>query len=168
MATKAPDAATSGFSDEDRKVLHDSLDALLNAEDAREATAGELMVRLQTARAEMRSFIAAADEAIARSECVLAAASAQPASNPLTDLVGSVAQATGLSPEDANKAVGAVFQSIDKVLINSARMRVYNSNNDMFVGHNLRTGEPVIIRNVGRKNVKATSKSRSKAGSWGL
>jgi NAD(P)-dependent dehydrogenase (short-subunit alcohol dehydrogenase family) len=74
MATRLdePGAALSGLTDEDRKALHDALDALIDAEAAREAQIDVLREQLARAKEDMTAFIKAADEAIIRSERMLA------------------------------------------------------------------------------------------------
>lgn len=78
------------------------------------------------------------------------------------ELIGSVAEASGLSKGDASKAVEAVFDSISAALTKGDEVRLVGfgtfsvSKRKASTGRNPRTGEPMTI--------KASSQPKFKAG----
>ena len=78
------------------------------------------------------------------------------------ELIGSVADASGLSKGDAAKAVEAVFDSISSALTKGEEVRLVGfgtfsvSKRKASTGRNPRTGEPMTI--------KASSQPKFKAG----
>lgn len=72
MATRSPTIVPDEPVQADRKALHDALDALLDAEAAREARIDKLREQLLQAQEEMQSFVERADQALIESDAVLA------------------------------------------------------------------------------------------------
>ena len=78
------------------------------------------------------------------------------------ELIGSVADTSGLSKGDANKAVEAVFDSITRALKKGDEVRLVGfgtfsvSKRKASTGRNPRTGEPMTI--------KASTQPKFKAG----
>ncbi|OYX64030.1 MAG: DNA-binding protein HU [Novosphingobium sp. 32-60-15] len=78
------------------------------------------------------------------------------------DLIGAVADVSGLSKSDATKAVEAVFESITNALTKGDEVRLVGfgtfavAKRKASIGRNPRTGEPMSI--------KASSQPKFKAG----
>lgn len=78
------------------------------------------------------------------------------------DLIGAVADVSGLSKSDATKAVEAVFESITSALTKGDEVRLVGfgtfavAKRKASIGRNPRTGEPMSI--------KASSQPKFKAG----